>query len=1010
MKARIPFSPLALLIVLAISVSMLYAGTGGKVAGRVSDETTGQPLVGANIVLKGTSMGASADLDGNYAILNVPPGVYTVVVSMIGYRQVQIEDVRVSTDLTTTANATLQEAAVEVGPITVTAERPLVTRDMTSSISTTTAEQIQNLPVINVQQVLRLSAGVIEDGGRLSIRGGRTSEVAYWVDGVSATDPYNSTMGVTVQPAAVQELQLISGTFNAEYGQAMSGIVNIITKQGSKTYAGEMKVYTGDYVSNGDKFRVYKNLVTEKDPNTSLTKIVSGDYENPLKKFNPVYDAELSLSGPVPLFRDNLTFFANGRYFKDEGYFYGRNWFRPNGTPGDSSLVALNPLETTSLQGKLNYQLSSALRVSYNIFWNKSDRERNYYRFGGQVDYFQGFDSRAHRYVPYGLPQFHSTGYTHTFMLNHTISPSTFYELRASKYYSESKQYVFDDPTAAVKWLVSVQEDTTKGIVAEVFDPTTPEGIAELNRINTLGGSYDYVADPNGPQGYLDPQSANNAPASYSFLNRGMDVIRANRSSGYWVGKLDLTSQVNKMHQLKLGSEVRLHELKLYSYQVVPKTDESGQQLIPFQPAIPDVNSIYEADYDRKPREISAYVSDKVEFNDIILNIGLRYDYFDPNASIFTDPTDPNIWSPFKEIHIYKDTDHDGTISASEENASNAYTLDERRALMQRKVDAKMALSPRLGIAFPITDRGVIHFSYGHFFQVPEFQYLYTGPDFKITSGSGNGLFGNPDLKPQKTVMYELGLQQQLSNDLGVDVTLFYRDIRDWVGTSRLFDTEKLTVKYSMFENKDYENVRGITLKLEKRMSGNFSFRTDYTFQIAEGTYSSPTDEYNDALNDRAPVLALIPMNWDQRHTFNAQFMYNISGWTVSLIGRYWSGRPYTPSFPASESVGQSAVFGLTTNSARLPAQRGLDMTINKTFPLASRVNLNFFVNVYNVLDLRDAVAVYTDTGSPDYSTGIKPSQIPYSATRVSTVEDFVNNSSWYIAPRQVQVGLALGF
>jgi len=329
---------------------------------------------------------------------------------------------------------------------------------------------------------------------------------------------------------------------------------------------------------------------------------------------------------------------------------------------------------------------------------------------------------------------------------------------------------------------------------------------------------------------------------------------------------------------------------------------------------------------------------------------------------------------------------------------------------MQRKVDAKMALSPRLGIAFPITDRGVIHFSYGHFFQVPEFQYLYTGPDFKITSGSGNGLFGNPDLKPQKTVMYELGLQQQLSNDLGVDVTLFYRDIRDWVGTSRLFDTEKLTVKYSMFENKDYENVRGITLKLEKRMSGNFSFRTDYTFQIAEGTYSSPTDEYNDALNDRAPVLALIPMNWDQRHTFNAQFMYNISGWTVSLIGRYWSGRPYTPSFPASESVGQSAVFGLTTNSARLPAQRGLDMTINKTFPLASRVNLNFFVNVYNVLDLRDAVAVYTDTGSPDYSTGIKPSQIPYSATRVSTVEDFVNNSSWYIAPRQVQVGLALGF
>ncbi|MDZ7262036.1 MAG: TonB-dependent receptor, partial [candidate division KSB1 bacterium] len=670
-----------------------------------------------------------------------------------------------------------------------------------------------------------------------------------------------------------------------------------------------------------------KNLITEEDPKTKLTKIVSGDYENPLKGFNPIYNAELSLSGPVPFLGDKLTFFTNGRYFYDQGYFYGRNWFRPIGTPGDSSLVALNPLETTSLQGKLNYQLSSDLRLSYNLFWNKSDRERNYYRFGGVVDYFQNFDSRLHRYVPYGLPQFHSTGTTHTFMLNHTISPSTFYELRVSKYYSQSKQYVFDNPTAAVKWLVSVKEDTTKGIVAEVFDPTTPEGIAELHRINTLGGSYEYIPDPNGPDGYLDPQSANNPPASYSFLNRGMDVVRTTRSSGYWVGKFDLTSQVNETHQIKLGSEVRLHQLKLYSYQVIPKTDENGQQLVPFQPAIPDKSSIYEADYDRKPREVSAYVQDKVEFKDIILNLGLRYDYFNANASIFSDPTDPNIYSPFKDIHIYKDTDHDGTISESEKNDSNKYTPEERRAFMQRKVDAKMALSPRLGISFPITDRGVIHFSYGHFFQIPEFQYLYTSPDFKITSGSGNGLFGNPDLKPQKTVMYELGLQQQLTNDLGVDVTLFYRDIRDWVGTSRLLETAKLTVKYSMFENKDYENVRGITLKLEKRMANNFSFRADYTFQIAEGTYSNPIDEYNAALNNEAPQIMLIPMNWDQRHTFNAQLMFNLSGWTVSLIGRYWSGRPYTPSFPASEKVGLSAVSGLTANSARLPVQRGLDMT-----------------------------------------------------------------------------------
>src|SRR3989304_2818793 len=121
------------LLAFAVSAGILYAGTTGKVAGRVTDAATGEPLIGANVVIKGTIMGAATDIDGNYAILNVPPGVYTVVVSLIGYRSVEFENVRVSIDLTTTVDGALQESAVEVGAIVVTAERPLVTKDMTSS-------------------------------------------------------------------------------------------------------------------------------------------------------------------------------------------------------------------------------------------------------------------------------------------------------------------------------------------------------------------------------------------------------------------------------------------------------------------------------------------------------------------------------------------------------------------------------------------------------------------------------------------------------------------------------------------------------------------------------------------------------------------------------------------------------------------------------------------------------------------------------------------------------------
>lgn len=1022
MKAKISVFLVAPLVLIA-SVSLLVAGTTGKIAGRITDAGTGGPLPGANVVIQGTTLGAASNFDGNYVILNVPPGVYTLNVSMIGYQAQRFANVRVSVDLTTKINAALQETAVELGEVTIVAERPMVTRDMTSSLSTTTAEQIQSLPVNNMQQVLRLNAGIVESDGRLHIRGGRPGEVAYWVDGISATDLYDGRIGVSVENSAVQELQVISGTFNAEYGQAMSGVVNIVTKEGGARYSGQVKVYGGDYLSGDDKYGLYNNLVTERDASTGLTRIASGEFENPLKQFNPIYNGEFSLSGPVPFAGDDLTFFANGRYFYDRGFFYGRNWYRPNGAPGDGSLVAMNPNETKSLQGKLNYRLSGDMKAGFNVFWNESKRERNYFRAGG-VDYqfnpdgqanFNQFNVHDYKYNPYGLPKFQGNGLTLTGIFNHVLSPAAFYELRVSRYKSESKQFVYDNPTQAIKYLASVIEDTANGIAAEAFDPFTTEGQAHLQDIIARGGRFEYVPDPNGPDGYLDPEGIQQAPAPYSFLNKGMDVTHTERSSAYWVGKLDFTSQLNTTHLLKAGAEARLHELTLYSYQVIPATDANGQPITPFQPAIPAVGSVYRHDYNREPRELSAYVQDKIEFNNIILNAGLRYDYFDPNSVIPADPTDPSIYAPFKDEHKYKDADGDGRISANEKVASNEYTSDERRAFMHKKIDAKTALSPRLGIAFPITDRGVIHFSYGHFFQIPEFQYLYTNPDFKVTSSSGTSLFGNADLKPQKTVMYEIGLQQQLTDQVGIDVTLFYRDVRDWVGTSQVIGIERApgvrtSVGYSQFENKDYSNVRGITLKVEKRLANNYSFRADYTFQSAEGTYSSPQDEFNASLSNRQPVLALLPMSWDQRHTFNAQFIYDIADWTFSLIGRYWSGRPYTPSFPQAESTGASAVIGLRTNSARRPAQKGLDLTVNRSFRLDGRKRLGFFVNVYNLLDQRDATNVWTDTGSPDYTTTIDPSIVPYNESRVSTVEDFVNQPTWYTAPRQVHVGLAFEF
>lgn len=987
------------MLVLLMSYSIVLAGTTGKISGLVTDLETKEPLPGVNIVIEGTSMGAATNVEGNYNILNIPPGTYTLRVSSIGYRTQVVEKVRVSIDLTTNISVSLQETVLEAGTeVTVVAERPLVRTDMTSSLSSVSADEITSLPVQEIRDVLELQAGIVKSGNDFHIRGGRTGEVAYWVDGVATTDVFGGGMGVTVENSAIEELQVISGTFNAEYGQAMSGIINIITKEGGVRYTGQIKAYAGDYLSNDDKFDVLEKVipVTDKDGKTRAT----STQESPLTQFNPIYNGEFSLSGPVPFLSNDFSFFVNGRYYQNEGYLYGRDWFTPQGLPGDSALVPMNPHKRYSAQAKFTYKLSNAIKLNYNVFYNGYDNDRSY--------------AQNYKYNPYGTSQQIGNSYTHIFSLNHVLSPTTFYELKVNKFYTESEGYVYKDYNKKPGYLVNVFPDATNGLIGDTLNLANAAEAALFEQYKKDRRSFNYIIDPANSEGYIHPDSA--STGSYSFLNDGMSMNNSKRHTSYWVGKLDFTSQLNNTHQAKFGAEYRTYELFLDQFTVRPKTSDAGEQIVPFEPSRPDISSVYRDYYTRKPTEISAYIQDKIELKEIILNLGLRFDYFDANSVRPVDPSDPNIYSPFKNKNKYKDwVDPPSGLDAIQmadymaQYADKEYTPEERRAFMQQDVDAKMAISPRLGIAYPITDRGVIHFSYGHFFQIPEFQYLYTNADFKLSQGGGYTTFGNADLEPQKTVMYEIGLQQQLTRDLGIDVTLFYRDVRDWVGTSPLVDTPNPAIKYSNYENKDYENVRGVTLKVEKRYSYNFSARMDYTFQVVEGTYSNPNDAYNAYQNQQEPRLALIPLNWDQRHTANGSIIYRMQQWTFSMIGRYWTGRPYTPSFATGQIVGGATLVGLKENSSRLPSQKSVDLLINRHFSF-SKLHVDFFINVYNLFDNRDETAVYGDTGTADYTTNIRPSRVVYDPSRIGTTEEYVKQASWYTAPREVQVGFQLGF
>lgn len=956
-------------ILLMLLPMLVLAGTTGKIVGTITDAKSGEKLPGVNVIIDGTRMGAATDIDGYYMILNVPPGVYTINLKFMGYQPKAVHNVKVSIDMTTTINQTMSSTVIETGEeVTVVAERPIVIKDQTSSLAAVSADEIQAMPVQEVADVLELQAGLVRDAfGGLHVRGGRSGEVAYWVDGIAATDNYSGNMGVQVENSSVQELQVISGTFNAEYGQAMSAVVNIVTKEGSDTFSGEVSAYMGDYVSFDDDN--YWLLEPDARDIRAIREPQNGTYKkvNPLRRFNPTYNGQMSLSGPI--LADKLTFFVNARYFQNQGYLYGLRWFTPQGLQGDAAVVPMNPYQKISGQAKLAYKLSGNKKLTYGLIGNSNE--------------FKWYD-RYYKYNPDALYNRFEDGMNHTLTFTHTVSMKTFYEVKFTRFSSDYQHYLYKDPLNSVSY-DSVR--TGSGDEATV--------------------AYFISADR---EGYVHPDSMI-SPASWSFADGGTPTQHFKRNTTYNVLKLDMTSQVTRHHQIKGGLEARLYDLTLDEFSIVP-AKKGNDEIKPFLPSVPLLSTTDHNDYQYKPVEMAAYIQDKMEFDDMIVNFGLRFDYFNAKGRLLADPRDPNIYDPFLKEHKYKNYN-----SALPDSVQTEYTVAEREAFWYKKSSAKMQVSPRFGIAYPITDRGIIHFSYGHFFQMPPFRILYgandgtdnSNPDLEVSRTSGNTTFlSNADLKPQKTVMYEIGLQQQLAADLAFDITMFYRDVRDWIGASPLITTYLSSVAYTLFENKDYSNVKGVTLSLNKRYSNYFEASLDYSFMVAEGSASNPQDAYFDRNDNKAPRIQLVPLGWDQRHTLNGTLGVGTSTWRASLIGKYWTGTPYTPSFAVGEVAGSSAFSGLAENSARKPGISTVDLRLFKKFRLDKRYDVSLFAYIYNLFDQRSANGVYSDTGSPQYTLSTRSASLD--ANRVSTLDDNVVHPEWYGEPRQVQLGFSFNF
>jgi outer membrane receptor protein involved in Fe transport len=318
---------------------------------------------------------------------------------------------------------------------------------------------------------------------------------------------------------------------------------------------------------------------------------------------------------------------------------------------------------------------------------------------------------------------------------------------------------------------------------------------------------------------------------------------------------------------------------------------------------------------------------------------------------------------------------------------------------------AKYQFSPRIGLSYPISEKGAIHLSYGHFFQVPPFEYLYRNPNYRIAlSGDfpdliGN-IIGNADLQPQQTTMYELGLQQEIFRDFGLNVTAYYKDIRNLLGQE--LHIKNNFKKFGKYINRDYGAVKGFIIAFEKRMTNHFGFNVDYTFQQAQGNASDPNDAFE---NEQAnpPIETnkqLVPLDWDRLHSLNISVTVGTPGdFLASTIGRIGSGLPYTPSI-------QDQRTGLE-NSDKRPTYNNVDLFLTKYFKVSNQF-LSVFLKVYNLFDTANEIDVFTDTGRAGYSLELTREQ---SQPRgVNTIEEYFIRPDYYSAPRQIIFGLGFNF
>ncbi len=905
--------------ILIICISWLDAGTTGKISGKVTDQETGDPLAGVNVILEGTNQGAATNSDGYYVILNVSPGAYTLKAMMIGYATKVFEDVRVEIDLTRVVNIEMETEVLQGEIVEVVAQRKIVREDVASSQLNITTDEIENLPAMSIEEIITTQAGV--EG--LSVREGGEDELALIMDGATLKDDRTGRPITGIPLSSVKEIMVQSGGFSAQYSDLQAGVVNIVTKEGNvRNYNIDLQVrysppapkhfgesvydpnsyfmrpwlddavcWTGTDNGNWDRYMQerYPSFdgwvekanarMSNDNPNDDLTpaalqRLFRYQHRRNGYIVDPDYNLDLGLGGPVPVIGPKL---GNLRFF--------------------SSLRTVQSMYLVPLQRDRYYDWSWTNKVTSNIMENmklqvgtfmknvsavSSSGSGNPYIFESLWDVAGAFGSSSQQRSKLFYPEYYCPSDIYNRMINvkltHSISNKTFYEVLAE--------------FAATRY------------------STNPGAVRDATRdYDILPGPESYFVSE-APWGFETDLSAESVDG---FMMGGKSNSRDSTRTSRFKLRFDMISQVNRYNQVKVGFIFEKFNYNM-NYGAI-------------NPALP-VGRPW-TDWNAYPYQTGLYIEDKLEFEGWVGYAGLRVEYFEPNTNWYHvdpyyRPLFSSNWKPEKEDEIPKN-----------------------------EADGLMTFLPRLGISHPITTNSKLYFNYGHMRQRFSPDQLFGVR--RVTSGRMS-TFGNPELPMEKTIAYELGYDHALFEKLLIHVAAYYKDKTDQAGTVGYYSADN-TVRYSRYTNNFYQDIRGLEIELRKSRGYYFTGFVNYNYSVYTSGrfgllsyYQDPAEQQKQKLNVSAheqykPIpVPKVKFNFSLHTPSKPDPLMKqllVDGWRISLRG-HWRAGSYTT---------YGNVIGVI-NNVRWRDSYNVDMKLTKTFRY-KKLQFTFLTEIYNVFNFK---------------------------------------------------------